>query len=88
MAEHQETLFAEQDVQPSPYSHRLPEEDVNSQKLMIRKMRDKKLFQDAVQPMLVLASYLHHDGKGTELWADVGGITRLLMTLGLVLSFD
>ncbi|KAG9019350.1 hypothetical protein FRB90_003756, partial [Tulasnella sp. 427] len=60
-----------------------PEEDRDARKRRIRSKRDAKLFADAVQPLVVLAAWCYAEGKGMEVWADVGALTRAIMSLGL-----
>ncbi|KIO31481.1 hypothetical protein M407DRAFT_219867 [Tulasnella calospora MUT 4182] len=58
-------------------------EDRDARKRRIRVKRDSKLFADMVQPLIVLATYYYHEGRGPEVWADVGALTRAIMSLGL-----
>ncbi|KAG8909205.1 hypothetical protein FRC01_007078, partial [Tulasnella sp. 417] len=58
-------------------------EDRDARKRRIRMKRDSKLFADMVQPLIVLAAYYYHEGRGPEVWADVGALTRAIMSLGL-----
>lgn len=57
-------------------------EDRDARKRRIRMRRDSKLFADMVQPLIVLATYYYHEGRGPEVWADVGALTRAIMSLG------
>lgn len=59
-------------------------EDRDARKRRIRMRRDSKLFADMVQPLIVLAAYYYHEGRGPEVWADVGALTRAIMSLGYV----
>lgn len=95
LAEHQESLLLEQEggcIQTtpgrpmSPFTNRLAtacsETDKELRKRRIRNIRDDKLFHTMVVPLLILTTYYYHEGKGTEVWADIGALSRALMSLG------
>ncbi|KAG8945933.1 hypothetical protein FRC04_012185 [Tulasnella sp. 424] len=71
------------DDQPPPPTALQDSEDRDARKRRIRMKRDSKLFADMVQPLIVLATYYYHEGRGPEVWADVGALTRAIMSLGL-----
>lgn len=68
---------------PPPAAAADDSEDRDARKRRIRVKRDSKLFADMVQPLIVLATYYYHEGRGPEVWADVGALTRAIMSLGL-----